>query len=108
MYCMYSPTEYWSKLGTQKWAYGIDGHRPTQDHDEMQSGTVTSTTYVATSELENMSLTLPPVTLRNAAPLYPQINRKARYTAVERRHGGYHTGRTEGCSSWGQDRTQQK
>lgn len=75
---MYSPTEYWSKLGTQKWTYGIDGHRPTQGHDEMRNGTVTSTTYVATSELENMSLTLPPATLRNAAPLYPPINRKAR------------------------------
>jgi hypothetical protein len=36
---MYSPTEYWSKLGTQKWTYGIDGHRPTQGHDEMQNGT---------------------------------------------------------------------
>ena len=36
---MYSPTEYWSKLGTQKWTYGIDGHRPTQGHYEMQNGT---------------------------------------------------------------------
>ncbi len=42
-----------------------------------------STTHVATCELENISLTLPPATLRNAAPQYPQINRKARYTAVE-------------------------
>lgn len=39
---MHSPTEYRSKLGTQKWAYGIDGHRPTerhdQGHDEIQNG----------------------------------------------------------------------
>ena len=35
---MHSPTEHRSKLGTQKWAYGIDGHRPTERHDEMQNG----------------------------------------------------------------------
>jgi hypothetical protein len=63
-------------------------------------------TYVATSELENMSLTLPPATLRNAAPLYPPINRKTRYTAVERHHG-YHSS-TEGYNPWDQDRAQQK
>ena len=45
-----------------------------------------SITYVATCELENISLTLPPATLRNAAPLYPQINRKIRYTAVDTHH----------------------
>ena len=42
-----------------------------------------TTTYVATSEVENMSLTLPPAMLRNAAPQYPERNRKIRYTTGE-------------------------
>ena len=36
------------------------------------------TTYVATLWLSNKSLTLPPATLRNAAPHSPVINRKTR------------------------------
>ena len=63
-----------------------------------------SITYVATCELENISLTLPPATLRNAAPLHPQINRKIRYTAVDTHHVN-HT-KTKGPDSQQSPRSQ--
>lgn len=77
----YSPTDNRSNLGTDVGANCINRHR-TAPYHETRERKRAHTTYVATSEFGNIALTLPPATLRNAAPKYPARNRKTKYTAV--------------------------